>query len=117
MRFLSLLALALIGCTSTQSEVIPDTAEGGKRVATIHGCVSCHSDNGQRLTGPTWKGLYESTVVLNNGKKVFANKKYIYESVARPNAKIVQGFSPVMPAYRLTSKQLHALTLYIESLK
>lgn len=116
MRLPLLLTLALVGCQAP-SEPLTDTAEGGRRVALTQGCMSCHSDNGQAGVGPTWKGLYGSTVILNDGKKVVANKKYIYESINRPQAKIVKGFSPVMPAYRLGSTQLHSLALYIESLK
>lgn len=42
----------------------------GERVFKLKGCVSCHSIDGSRLVGPTWKGLFGSQVaVLAEGKE------------------------------------------------
>jgi cytochrome c oxidase subunit 2 len=44
---------------------------------------------------------------------------YVRESIMQPNAKVVQGYDPVMPTFagRLTDPQVNALIDYIKSLE
>lgn len=117
MKYLIVLTLALVGCTKSEFDDMPVSVERGVLVAQSHACTYCHSTDGSLHTGPTWKGLYDSTVILRDGKSVVANKKYIIESIENPSAKIVKGFSPVMPTDRLSSSDLESVLLYIQSLK
>jgi cytochrome c551/c552 len=43
----------------------PVTAEEGRRVAELMGCVACHSTDGTTLgkVGPTWKGFWQPTLL------------------------------------------------------
>ena len=96
------------------------TPEGqGKVTATKYGCIGCHSADGSPMTGPTWFGLYGSTVNLADGTTVTADDAFITESILDPNAKIVAGFpSPsVMPPYALTEEEITNLIAYIKTLK
>ncbi len=56
---------------------------------------------------------------LSDGGTVKADEQYLRESITDPNAKVVKGYSPVMPVFKglVTQKQLDALTAYIKSLK
>jgi cytochrome c oxidase subunit 2 len=98
-----------------------DPVERGKKVATQFGCAACHSVDGSKLVGPTWKGLYGSQVTLSDGSTVTADDAYLHESIVSPNAKIVQGFAPgVMPqnfGSQLSDKQIADVIEYIKSLK
>ena len=85
--------------TQQQSAVSADPVERGKKWSAQFGCAACHSVDGTKIVGPTWKGLYNANVPLDNGTTVKADDAYILESITNPNAKIVQGFAPnLMPA-------------------
>lgn len=94
-------------------------ADRGKALVEQKGCTACHSADGSpRSTGPTWKGVYGHDVELANGEKVKADDDYIRESIMNPNAKIVKGFTPVMPPFQglLNEEELNAVMAYLKSL-
>lgn len=97
------------------------TAAAGHKLATEKGCMGCHSTDGSRKVGPTWKGLYGSKVtVLTNGKQrtITADTAYIIRSIEHPKADIVKGFPPVMPVFSgLSKQQLADLVAYFKALK
>lgn len=62
------------------------------------GCVSCHSLDGTPGAGPTWQGIYDHEVTLDDGSTLTVDDEYIRESILMPNAKIVEGYLPnLMP--------------------
>ena len=85
------------------------------------GCLACHSTDGSKRIGPSWKGLYGSRVtVLTDGKErtVTADASYLVRSIEQPKADIVKGFPPVMPPFAdLTKSQLDAIVAYLKELK
>jgi cytochrome c oxidase subunit II len=93
------------------------TPEGGKALYTGKGCNACHSVDGSRGIGPSWKGLYGSKHGVVGGAQVDVNEAYISESILNPMAKIVEGYAPAMPPYELTPAQIAAITEYMKSLK
>jgi mono/diheme cytochrome c family protein len=66
----------------------------GKGLYASLGCQSCHSLDGTRSTGPTFKGLFGSKVKLTSGQTVTADEAYLLESILDPDKQIVQGFQP-----------------------
>ena len=74
--------------------------EVGQSVAAVKGCLQCHSIDGTRRTGPTWRDLYGSSESLSDGTQVLVDGAYITESMMEPNARIVAGYLPVMPSYK-----------------
>lgn len=96
-------------------------AAQGRALARSKGCASCHSVDGSRRTGPTWKGLAGSTVTLEDGSTVVADDAYLHESIADPDAKTVKGYprgvmAEVVRPGSLTEPQIKALVAYISSL-
>ncbi len=93
----------------------------GAKLAREKGCLACHSLDGTRGVGPTFKGLYNSRVtVLRNGMRliVTADDAYLRESINQPGAKIVEGFQPIMPAFpELKSEETEALVEFIEGVR
>ena len=83
------------------------------------GCNSCHTVDGSKSKGPSWKGIYGSMVELNNGTSVLADEAYVRESMMNPQAKVVKGFDPIMPTFQglLKKNQEDGLVAYIQSLK
>jgi cytochrome c oxidase subunit 2 len=95
-----------------------DAAATGKALAGSLGCVGCHSSDGNVTTAPTWKGLYGSERELSDGSTVIADEPYLRESIVDPSAKIVRGFSDIMPKTygTLPDEDINALIEYIKSL-
>jgi cytochrome c oxidase subunit 2 len=96
----------------------------GPSVAIENGCTSCHTIDGGKSAGPTWKGLWGSEKKLANGQTVKVDAEYIKESIINPGAKVVEGFGNMMPAYQIgkekgqiDEEQLNNLIKYIETLK
>lgn len=91
----------------------------GQKLAQSSGCLACHTTDGSKSVGPTWKGLYGSEVKLTTGQNVLADATYLHNSIVNPGAQIVAGFQNIMPASysTLSDADLNALVAYIESLK
>ncbi len=93
----------------------------GAKLAQEKGCLGCHSLDGARMTGPTFKGLYRSSIkVLVEGKPVTVtvDDAYLTESILKPSAAIAEGFPAIMPSYPdLKQEEVKALVEFIEELK
>ena len=80
-------------------------AQRGEKQVKASGCTGCHSLDGSARPGPTWKGLAGSQVKLADGSTVTADDEYLLESIADPNAQVVEGFPPNMmpPNYKIST--------------
>ena len=96
----------------------PD-ANRGQTLYQESGCKACHSLDGSKGIGPTWKGLYQSQVKLSTGSSVLADDAYLTESIKLPQAKTVAGFSVnAMPNFSyLTDGQVADLVEFIKTIK
>lgn len=90
-------------------------ARGGD-LAQAQGCRGCHSVDGSPSLGPTWKGLYGKTETLADGATVVADAEYLKQSIVKPQAMIVKGYSPVMPPNNLSGEEVDALIAYMKDL-
>jgi len=82
-------------------------------------CKSCHSLDGTRVVGPTWKGLYGAKREFADGSSVDADENYLKESILNPAAKIVKGYPPAMPPYagQLSDDEITQLIEYMKVVK
>jgi cytochrome c oxidase subunit 2 len=93
-------------------------AQNGQKLFEQLACNTCHrSDAAAR--GPNLAGVFGSTVTLSDGRKITADENYIRESVLNPQAKVVQGFQPIMPTFQgqISEEGLLQLVEYVKSLK
>ncbi|EKO61780.1 cytochrome c oxidase, subunit II [Leptospira kirschneri str. H2] len=97
---------------------IPPT-ELGKKLYAEKACAGCHSTDGSRLVGPSYKGLFGSTREFESGPGVTADENYIRKSILQPTAQVVKGYPPAMPSYQgqLSDDEINALIEYIKTLK
>jgi cytochrome c oxidase subunit 2 len=81
-------------------------------------CVTCHSADA-RARAPVLENLYGSRVPLQDGKTLIADDGYIAESILYPEAKVVQGYQPIMPTFKgqVTDEELIQLIAYIKALR
>jgi mono/diheme cytochrome c family protein len=78
----------------------------GRNLYTADGCAGCHSLDGPRLEGPTWKGLAGSRVRLSDGRTVAADNAYLARHIVEPNALTVQGYPGEVMAESIQSLDL-----------
>ena len=96
--------------------------ELGKKLANSKGCVACHSVDGNKMTGPTWKGLWQAAGhPMEDGSVVTVDEDYLRDSILNSQKQIVKGYGPVsaMPPYQgqLKEREVTALIEYIKTLK
>jgi mono/diheme cytochrome c family protein len=89
-------AYVALCAASTDKKSCPGTAvgSGGAGLYASLGCQSCHTLDGSKSSGPTFKGLYDSMVQLTNGQTVKADDAYLLESILDPDKEIVKGYQP-----------------------
>lgn len=66
---------------------------------TLNGCTACHSLDGSKLVGPTFKGLFGRTeTVITDGepRQITVDEEYIRKSIKEPMADITEGYPPAM---------------------
>lgn len=92
--------------------------EFGMNLFQSKACITCHSVDGSPNTGPTMANLFGKQRVLSTGSGVAADENYLRESILVPQAKVVEGYQPVMPTYQgiLKDREIDALITYIKSL-
>ncbi len=94
-------------------------AEAGAQVYQTKTCNACHSVDGSRVYGPSFKGLYGSQAEMENGEKVTVDENYIRESIMDPMKKLVKGYPPQMPVFRgmLSDEEVNQLIAYMKTVK
>ncbi len=95
------------------------SAQRGRRLAEQRGCLTCHSTDGAKGVGPSWKGGTE--VELSDGRKVPRDRDYLARAILDPDAEITAGYAKgvmagAMPGRKLTGPEVEALVLYLLSL-
>lgn len=115
-------AACLVVAVACRGEQVSGPAPRGEALAAEKGCLNCHSTDGSKSVGPTWKGLAGSPVRLADGTTVRADEAYLKESIQQPSAKTVEGFQPglmesVIKPGSITDEQAAALIAYIETLE
>ena len=96
-------------------------AARGKLLYVSRTCDGCHSLNGVRGTGPTWKGLAGSRVKLEGGKTVTADDAYLLESIETPNKEIVSTYAPLMTSvikpHSVSNRDARDLIAFIKTVR
>jgi cytochrome c oxidase subunit 2 len=92
----------------------------GLKVLRSKGCLGCHSLDGSRGVGPSFKGLMgKQEVVVTAGRErtVTVDAEYIKRSILEPNSDVVKGFSAIMPKLPVTDEDMAAILAYLETVK
>lgn len=93
--------------------------EVGERMYKKYVCNTCHSLDGTKKVGPSFKGLFGRESLLTGGVRITVDEKYITDSVLDPQAAVVDGYPPAMPAYKgmIKDRELQAIIEYLKTLK
>src|SRR6266550_5325852 len=89
-------------------------ATSGQQLFQTLGCASCHGNNGEGGRGPALLGVFNSNVQLTTGQTIRGDESYIRESILNPQAKLVNGYGPIMPTFQgvVTEEQIVQLLAY-----
>ncbi|TML35415.1 MAG: cytochrome c [Actinobacteria bacterium] len=101
---------------------LPGLAGKGQKLYVSLGCQGCHTTDGSKSTGPSFKGLYGRRTKLTNGQTVTANMAYLLDSIRDPDKQIVQGYSPGIMSSAIkpgsvSTADAKALIAFIKTLK
>jgi cytochrome c oxidase subunit 2 len=94
----------------------------GKLLMEQKGCIACHSSDGTKIVGPSYKGIFgHKAIVETNGKEreIKVDEAYLKKSILEPEADIVKGYPKgSMPSYKgqLTDEQIDKIIEYIKTL-
>jgi cytochrome c oxidase subunit 2 len=84
-------------------------------------CIACHSLDGSRLVGPSFKGIWEREGRLEGGASYVADEAYLRESIRNPLAKIVEtypaGVMPVFGEGQLSDEAVGDIIEWMKTLK
>jgi len=92
-------------------------AERGARLFNDLACNTCHLDSGQGR-GPSLKDIMGTQVELVGGGTALVDEAYLRESILNSQAKVVRGFTPLMPTFQglISEEGLAALIEHVKSL-
>jgi len=95
----------------------------GLRIVKKNGCLACHSLDGTKIIGPTWKGLFGTKeIVLTKGveREVTVDSAYVLNSIYNPNDDIVKGYKKgLMLSYKneLKEEDVKEIIVFMKTLK
>ena len=103
-----------LGGTSGKAETM---VQAGKRQFDQLGCHTCHKETSSGR-GPSLLGVFGKPVLLETGGEAMVDEDYLRESILNPQAKIVQGYKPIMPTFQgqISEETLLQILTYIQSL-
>jgi len=104
--------------------VAEDAAPGAAGLAIINaqGCYACHSSDGSKIIGPTFRNLFgEKQVIVKDGVDVTVtvDEEYIKKAIYDPNSEIVKGYpSDLMQSYKesLSEDDILKIIEYLKSI-
>jgi len=94
----------------------------GKLLIESKACIACHTTNGTKLVGPSFKGIYGHKVIIEtDGKEreITVDDAYIRRSILDPSADVVKGFQKgQMVSYKgqLNDDDINKIIEYIKTL-
>jgi cytochrome c oxidase subunit 2 len=94
-------------------------AQWGEKLFAQNNCNTCHSRDGSRSPGPTFQHVFGRDEMMGTPPNMLIkiDDNYLHESIQKPQAKIVLGFTQVqMPQFSLSEKQIDALIAYLKTL-
>jgi cytochrome c oxidase subunit 2 len=86
-------------------------------------CLSCHSLDGTKLVGPTFKGIYGRKEMVVEGDKEYeitVDDRYIIKSIYEPNLQVVKGYNQgLMIPYKeqIQEEDMQNIIDYLKTLK
>ena len=104
------------------AEVQASPAQQGYELIRKNGCIACHSSDGSRMVGPSFKGIWGETQTVITGREerqVKVDEDYVRKSIYDPGADVVKGYnSGLMQSYKdqVSEEDVGLIIEYLKSL-
>ncbi len=103
-------------------KVMKSGMPAGYTLITERGCLSCHSLEGVRMTGPPLNGLFgknERVSTAGQLRVIKADEDYIRRSITDPGADVVEGYPNIMPSGTnvMSMQEISRVVDYLKTLK
>lgn len=94
-------------------------AELGAKLYKSRSCNTCHSLDGSRVQGPSFKGVFGRDEKFADGSSLKVDENYIRESLLEPQKKIVEGYPATMPTFKglLKENEIDAIIAYLKTVQ
>jgi cytochrome c oxidase subunit 2 len=95
-------------------------AARGQQLLQNKGCFGCHSMDGSKKIGPTFRGVFGSKVmILTEGREqeILADEEFLRTMILKPGISVVKDYPPIMPLIPLTEEELKIIIEYLKGLK
>jgi len=112
----------LVDTTQVAAVDLDSPTATGKRIMQNIGCFACHTLDGTKLVGPSFKGIWDTQRTVVTGKEtrqVLVDEEYIKSSIYDPNADVVEGFGKgLMLSYQgqLSEDDITNIVEYLKTL-
>jgi cytochrome c oxidase subunit 2 len=113
----------LVDTTQVAAVNLDSPTATGKRIMQNIGCFACHTIDGTKLVGPSFKGIWGETQTVVTGKEtrqLTVDEEYIKRSIYDPNADVVEGFGKgLMLSYQgqLSEDDIANIIEYLKTVK
>ena len=104
------------------AEVQTSPAQQGYELIRKNGCIACHSSDGSRMVGPSFKGIWGETQTVITGREerqVKVDEDYVRKSIYDPGADVVKGYNTgLMQSYKdqVSDEDVGLIIEYLKSL-
>lgn len=94
----------------------------GFELINNNGCLGCHSIDGSKIVGPSFKDIYKRKTKVVRGSKtveVIADEFYLKNSILNPKADVVESYPNIMPTFKnvLTEQETDEIIKYLKTVK
>lgn len=95
----------------------------GFKLIEKNGCTACHSIDGSKVVGPSFKGIYGAKRAVTTAgakREVTVDDAYLKTAVYDPNTDVVDGYPPgLMKSYKglITEQEITQINEYLKTLK
>jgi len=93
----------------------------GNKLLEEKGCLRCHSTDGSKRLGPSFKGIFgrEVTVTVTKDgaeQTLTSDRGYLRRAIADPRSEVVVGYRPIMRDFGLTEAEIEAVIDALEKM-
>ena len=92
----------------------------GLQLLQDKGCLGCHTTDGTKKIGPTFKGIFgrkETVITDSKEHEIVVDEAFLRKAVLQPGADLVKGYPKIMPKLPVTSEELDEIIAALKGLK
>jgi cytochrome c oxidase subunit 2 len=84
----------------------------GNKLMEDNKCFACHSKDGSKKIGPTFKNIFGREVTIEkDGEEITltSDREYLRRAIADPKSEVVKGYRPIMRKFELSPEEVEVI--------